>query len=430
MNKTNFFGLVLLLALFSLALSGCFSSDDGSVSSESDEASCTDGVDNDADGKADSLDSDCAQFYNDSLTDDTSSTDSFVAPSRYTYGIQPSSVNETRLQAIYASWLAKHYVENDDQTMARITWDKEDSTVSEGIGYGMLILVAMDPEATRFSRLWNYYQNFLDGNSLMRWKVYGFETAELSGSASDADLDVATALLLGYAKWNNADFLSAAQSLIRNILDGEVNHTNGELVSDSLWLEPGDSWGQKNMVYNPGYIATGPMFLFSSVDTALWTNIRTQNYTLIQNCQNAYTGTVADWCTVSGAQSGSRSHDYGLEAIRMPWRLALDYYWTGSSDAKDVNKLFADYILNLAGSDLDNLSSGYTWEGEAASSGTASTIYMGSYCLAMAQDDSRQSILDDCFGRLLEGTATSYYIQTLQLLYAVTLAGLLPMPSL
>ena len=45
-----------------------------------------------------------------------------------------------------------------------------ESTVSEGIGYGMLIAVYMGDQML-FDNLWKYEQLHLDSNGLMNWSV-------------------------------------------------------------------------------------------------------------------------------------------------------------------------------------------------------------------------------------------------------------------
>ncbi|GAL64937.1 glycoprotein gp2 [Algibacter lectus] len=52
----------------------------------------------------------------------------------------------------------------------RIKFDTPSETVSEGIGYGMLLSVyANDKEL--FDGLWLYYKDFSNNNGVMNWKI-------------------------------------------------------------------------------------------------------------------------------------------------------------------------------------------------------------------------------------------------------------------
>ena len=63
------------------------------------------------------------------------------------------------VQAAYNIFVTKYYEESGDK--ARIKWDVPTQTVSEGIGYGMIVMVYMDNAANntqaKFDKLWNTY---------------------------------------------------------------------------------------------------------------------------------------------------------------------------------------------------------------------------------------------------------------------------------
>ena len=73
----------------------------------------------------------------------------------------------------------------------------------------MLIYVYMSNSTnstarTRFDKLYNYYKRLsTQGGYLMDWKISGFSSVNLSGSATDADLDVALALALAHKQWDS-----------------------------------------------------------------------------------------------------------------------------------------------------------------------------------------------------------------------------------
>lgn len=87
---------------------------------------------------------------------------------------------------------------------------KRGCTVSEGVGYGMLISVFREDWET-YNGIWNYskgYRNskYASGNGLMPWltNTFSFDIGD-QASATDADLDIAASLVIAYYKTGNQD---------------------------------------------------------------------------------------------------------------------------------------------------------------------------------------------------------------------------------
>lgn len=113
----------------------------------------------------------------------------FPQQARYSNGILPSGIDHKHVQSVYDIWLAGYYEESGNQ--ARIKFDEPENTVSEGIGYGMLIMVYMDNEKNntrqKFNKLWNYYKSH-SSNGLMHWKIQGFTNNTPGTGAHPGDL--------------------------------------------------------------------------------------------------------------------------------------------------------------------------------------------------------------------------------------------------
>ena len=73
-------------------------------------------------------------------------------------------------------------------------------TVSEGISYGMLFAVYMNDKAT-FDAIWKYEQKHLNAHGLMHWRISSSGTTTGSNSATDADEDMAFALVMADKQW-------------------------------------------------------------------------------------------------------------------------------------------------------------------------------------------------------------------------------------
>ena len=171
-------------------------------------------------------------------------------------------------------------------------------TVSEGIGYGMLLAYFNGDDDT-FLRLWNYSRAFREysNRKLMPWITQSFHWTEVdNSSATDADEDIATALILMYFKSGNALYLQDAMSLINAIWDAEVNPTNLLIYSGDE-----DMWKGANPVYNLSYFSPVALRLFAIVDVAHnWTGVLNAMYAYMQQVQNAGTGVFPDWSDGAG----------------------------------------------------------------------------------------------------------------------------------
>ena len=172
----------------------------------------------------------------------------FPRNAAYPYGIKAvTSSAKTDVQAAYDDWFKNQYEESGNY--GRVKFDDQSYTVSEGIGYGMLIFVYMDNASNntkaKFDKLWAYYKANSNSNGVMNWKISGF-TNSCSGDncngATDADLDVAMALMMAYKQWGDASYLTDAKALVATIYKNEISTSARGL------LKPGDAWESK---FNP-----------------------------------------------------------------------------------------------------------------------------------------------------------------------------------
>ncbi len=105
------------------------------------------------------------------------------------------------------------------------------STTSEGQGYGMMFASVLDDQAT-LDGLWLFTADYLDKHGLMDWHIAADRTRAGTGGATDADEDIAMALVNACTKvrqgvWpaspNHIDYCSAASSMIKAIYNYEVD---------------------------------------------------------------------------------------------------------------------------------------------------------------------------------------------------------------
>ncbi len=223
------------------------------------------------------------------------------------------------------------------------------STVSEGIAYGMVIAVYMN-EQTMFDEFWKYSQLYLTGNGLMHWYISANGESVLGeGAASDADEDIAWALVMADKQWGGAGtldkpYIELANDQINRVWEHEMlksEDTSGRL------LRVGDSWGNNWETVNISYFAPSYYRTFAAVtgnaewNDAAQTSYDTMNNSLKPENGNDANGLVPAWSTSSGDPNGGVWGDkpapthYQYDSCRTPFRIGLDYCFHGQELAKE-----------------------------------------------------------------------------------------------
>jgi endo-1,4-beta-D-glucanase Y len=264
----------------------------------------------------------------------------------YGYGIIPAtlptgSYNPTSnaygksqdAYSAYNSWKTKYVQACGSQY--RVLFDDNTSTVSEGIGYGML-LSAYAADKALFDGLWTYYKTNSNNNGLMNWKISGCTGPSGTNGATDADLDAAMALIVASKQWPTATnpytYSNEANTLITAIKTYEIQTSSFQAIN-------GDGWGMANNCRNPSYQSPAYYRQFATQvpsQASTWNNAVTAAYTLLNVNRNTSTGLVSNWSDQNGSANncGSGNIEYGYDACRNPWRMAVDVLWTGNSTAQ------------------------------------------------------------------------------------------------
>lgn len=249
--------------------------------------------------------------------------------------------------------LERVYLEAHLEPGTNRTLDPENGgiTTSEGQSYTMLRSVWSDDLPT-FTASWQWAKDNLQREDhLLSWRfgprsdgTYGVQD-ELGGNntASDADVDVAFALLMAYSRWKQDVFLYDAQAIIASIWRKEVVQVAGApvLVANDL-----ERLNFQDVLVNPSYFAPYAYRVFAKVDpTHDWMGVVDSSYAVLEQLDQlpldarTSAGLPPDWVHVDRvtgtyrAVSGTLTTDFGYEALRSPWRLALDARWNGEERA-------------------------------------------------------------------------------------------------
>ncbi|HEX3853365.1 MAG TPA: glycosyl hydrolase family 8, partial [Polyangiaceae bacterium] len=287
--------------------------------------------------------------------------------------------------------------------------NENDKVVSEGIGYGMLLAPAMNDQ-TLFDGLWKYYQDHLDTNGLMNWMTDKCEAPGDSkqSAATDADLDTAMALVQAAARWPNGGYLAKAQALSGKIAQFESDTCSGRRV-----LRPGDAFGGcsdgEDPRINPSYFSPGYYKVFAHYfadQAGTWTALGDGSYQLYAAYQARMADLVPDWSGPDGSDDGS---SYSYDACRTPWRVAVDYGWSGDTRAETF---------------MQNISSWVDANGGLPKAAQAqNSAFVGAFALAGGYEQGKFDGYMNGWLNAANLDDTPYFQGTLRVLYLLVAAG-------
>lgn len=329
-------------------------------------------------------------------------------------GFFPATLLPSHAKTAYTTWKSK-YLKMCSATRYRVASNGEE-TVSEGIGYGMLLTVAHGDRA-ELDGLWGYYKDHSSGG-VMGWKASGCGNNTVDGnSASDADLDAAMALIQAACKWGG-NYLGEAQTLIAAIKSNET------IEGGENFLKPARQG--LDSCQNVSYAAPGYYRAFAKKkpdQASFWNKLATDSYAQLARTANGSTGLVPNWSNMSGGGgcAGKPNGDrYGYDAARTPWRVATDYVWNGTPAAKDWLGKVVTWVDGPAGG-ITAIGDMYQLNGTKESPNHNST-FTGAFALAaMSQSKAKADQYGTAFRAISDG---SYFEESLRAVYMLLASGL------
>jgi len=217
--------------------------------------------------------------------------------------------------------------------------------VSEGQAYGMILALYANDQST-FNKIWDAAEKNLwnAGTGYYDWR-YNKGAIVGSGMATDADQDIALMLLFAdslvkkgmwttHKSSNSVDYKTRALTMIKTIWESAVTANYN--------LAPGAKWGGDGFV-NPGYFSPATYRIFAQYDASHnWLAVANQCYVVLAKNPGIAKGLVPDWMIPDGTYYNGdlgynayrTGHALYKDAIRIHWRLSLDWLWFGEPRAK------------------------------------------------------------------------------------------------
>jgi endo-1,4-beta-D-glucanase Y len=330
-------------------------------------------------------------------------------------------------------------------------------TVSEGHGYGMVIVALMagyDPKAQEiFNGLYSVFRKFPSTNdpNLMDWQILnqcptGFTCKQPvqgcfridgseSGSATDGDMDIAFALLLADKQWgSNGAYLSEARKVIAAVKAKEMNSmTKVPLLADDIGpgdkmyytTRPSDFMLDHFRAYGK---ATGDAFWMQSVDAVEG---------LLASVQKNFapmTGLIPDFVVDTNTampkpapprwpeDEGNTTGEYAYNSCRVPWRMATDFIASGDTRSRDMLKAMMSGIKVLAMGNPKNIVDGYTLTGEYSGSASSYDVSFSAPFAVAAITDTDQAWLDAAWKDIEMRPLSAYFGDAIKMISMIVIS--------
>ena len=175
-----------------------------------------------------------------------------------------------------------------------------------------------------------------------------------------------------------------------------------------------------------------------------WTGVLNAMYAYMQKVQDAGTGVFPDWSNDAGAatkpSNGSADNTYwqfNKESVRIPWRIAWDYYWYQDPRAAAVLTKLNGFISKKASSNPDDmaLAVNYSWNLSVGKDYTGNTVippqWYSAWCATGIAGNA--TWLSACTAglnaKLPSLTVQSYFADILLTMYSALLNGLFIRPA-
>ncbi len=353
-----------------------------------------------------------------------------------THGLRPSVFPQGEMNAhaqrAFEEWV-EHWITDSDCPPGAVRphlgpgpdllfYTEPYGTISEFVGWGMLLTVMMDNDRNRTKGLFNS----LDAYRRAHLNEYGLMMSTINyhkpmdgwnrDAATEADENMAMALLLAHYQWGsdgNVNYLAEAKQLINAISTHLVERP-------SFALKPAVTWGGNGTV-NPCYYDSiyYPLW-FNLTGDPTWTKLDEHYRSLVTYFIGKYgTGLVPEWCKLDGTASsaggnglGADSYFYGWDAHQVSTKWAIHHAWFGRARTPvfaDAADTFAAWVKKKANGDLTKLVNAYELDGTPVGTFSGLPGMVGTMGLSGTVSAKHQDLVNDSYRYLLTLDAKRSY---------------------
>jgi len=372
-------------------------------------------------------------------------------PQHVTYA--PNSIlpnHRTQLQldddvrAFYDQWKSEYLVEAGMDAngimMVRVAFGKAEpnysTTVSEGQGYGMLIVPMMagyDPDAQRlFDGLWAFvraHPSEIDSR-LMDWNV-----PETGGNASafDGDADIAYGLLLADAQWGSGgrvNYKAEAVNMIGGILESTVG-SESHLPMLGDWVNVGETQYNQTTPRSSDFMLANFRAFGKATNDPVWDDVVLQSQNTMFNIQNNFseeTGLLPDFI-VNGEPAppnfleNPTDGSYNYNAGRDPWRVGMDALLHNDPTSRAIVQKISRWVETSANGNPNNIRAGYELDGAPLpDSEYFTTFFVAPMGVAAMNDPAQQEWLNAIYDSVFQNHL-DYYEDSVNFLCLLVMTG-------
>ncbi len=370
---------------------------------------------------------------------------------------QTSLDNDVR--AFFDRWKADYLVSAgrapNGTPMYRVIHSKTtpQETVSEGQGYGMIIMAVMaghDPAArTIFNGLWAFagqHPSSID-HRLMAWQVPENPNTGID-AAFDGDADMAYALFMADNQWGSdgtVNYRQQAEQLLAAIMESMIGpQSHLPMLGDWVSREgaPYSQYTPRSSDFMPGHFRCW----YTITKDRAWLEVLHATQAAISQVQANHsptTGLLPDFLVPMSATDqrlqpaspnfleGPDDGHYEYNAGRDPWRIGTDALLNNDAVSLAQTGKIADWIFTTTNGQAHNIKDGYLLDGRPLHpNNDFTTFFAAPFGVAAMTRPNQQSFLNGIYTAVRQ-RHEDYYEDSVTLLCMLVMSGNFwaPIPS-
>jgi endo-1,4-beta-D-glucanase Y len=369
--------------------------------------------------------------------------------------ILPNHRSQTQLdddvRAFYDQWKSEFVLDAglspDGAQMYRIAFGKDlpgkEITVSEGQGYGMIVVPLMagyDPDAQKiFDGLWQFvraHPSEIDPR-LMDWYFPDSDNGNVT--AFDGDADIAYGLLLADAQWGSTgdiNYKAEAQNMIGGILESTIG-SESHLPMLGDWVDTQGDVYNENTPRSSDFMLVNFRAFGRATNDPVWLDVIAQS----QNVMNAIqandspgSGLMPDFIVFTGDAhipqpappeflEGPHDGHFNYNAGRVPWRVGSDAVLNNDLASRLIAQKISHWIEASTNGDPSRIRAGYDLDGNPLpNSNYFTTFFVAPMGVAAMNDPNQQEWLNAVYDSVYD-QHIDYYEDSVNLLCLLVMSG-------